>query len=1051
MKKTLHEKRGRVFLLFLFFAIYCNVTIAQDRQVTGKVIDAKTNETIIGASVKVKGSKTGATTDVNGAFRLNAPDGAILQINYIGYSAVEIAANFNNPMIIKLSEDNNLLQEVVVNVGYGTQKKATLTGSVATVDAKAFQEKGSLASPLQALQGQVPGVIITRSSSAPGDESWSMKLRGAVSVNGTEALVIIDGIAMDSQRELRLLNPSDIDNISFLEDGAAAIYGSRAAGGVVLVTTKKGKKGKTVVNYNGSYTRKEVGLQPRLMSLDEWANGVIRARTNDGFGAEDVWIRYANLALANRGGYIDLSKNANPITGAFTDVTDYVFLDNNWSDVLWGGANSTQNDLSVSGGNEKSTYRLSLGYLNDDGVLKFGNNTNKRYNLRLTNDFQVSDRLSIESVIAYSRQNQVSPTMLGSSLGQAYPQPGLPTSSVNGKPYAWGGQYTPNWFAELGGDNKLKVSSINISETIKYKIFKDLQFISNLGYNTSAANRDIQQNSIEWYSYSGGLVPSRVNPTPTGSYFQESNAQTDFYSVFGSLQYTKTIKQNHNLKAMVGAQYEYKAYDFTSARVTDINSSLSVLSGVGTQTTGKEKWEEAIGAYLGRFNYDYKSKYLLEVQGRYDGSSKFLRVNRWNGFYGGSVGWRISEEDLVKKLDIFNELKLRASYGIVGNPASISRYDGQPLYNTSSGTGAYLGAGKVSTITTDGRLVSYERTWERIHNYNLGLDFAVLRNKLSGTVEVFKKENNNMLITQTYSAPLGATAPEQNLGKFKGSGYNGVLNWADKIGNVTYRIGGVITYAKNRIIDLGVGSAIESGFKDKVQGYPLNSIFGLVYDGRIQSEEQRLAYLDKYNVGNGIGLSSAIKLGDNMYKDANGDGKLDINDLTYLGTDDPQLSYSFNAGAEFKGFDFSVTFQGAGERTTFRNDVNWRIPFRSVYLNTTNQSVGDNWTPENTGAHFPRYSTDGAINTYNYQASSWSVENGSYLRLKYVSLGYNLPHALVNKTKAFTKLRLYVTGSDLWEITKINDGWDPEATRTVTTFQRYPFNRFYTVGVQASF
>lgn len=1055
MKKSLHLRRGNVILILFLFIVYCNPLFAQQSLVTGKVIDAKTNEAIIGAAVKVKGTQNGVTTDVNGAFRLNAPTSAVLQVSYIGYLPFEIAVSAS-PMTIKIAEDDVMLGEVVV-VGYGTQKKETLTGSVTKVDAQAFQDKGSLASPLQALQGQVPGVIITRSSSAPGDESWSMKLRGAVSATATEPLVIIDGIAASSFRELRLLNPSDIDNISFLKDAAAAIYGSRAAGGVVLVTTKKAKTGKTAIEYNGSYTRKFVGLQPRLMSMDQWANGVIEARTNDGFGADDVWIKYANLALANKGGYLDASDiNNQPIQGAFNDVKDFVFLDNNWTDILWGGANSQQHDIGVSGRTEKSGYRFSLGYTNDDGVLKYGNNTNKRYNVRLNNDFKVSDKISFESFISYNRQDQVSPTMLGNIANQGYPQPGLPAQTLTGKAYAWGGQYTPNSFGIYGGDNKLNVSAINISETFNYQIYKDLKFVTNLGYNNSTATRDVKQNSIEWYNYEGDLLV-QTNPTQAKSSYQKTFAKTDFYSATAYLNYNKTIAGNHNVGATLGTQYERNEFDSNGYTVVDINSSLSAVNGNGAITPilgdpdDGYKHHNGLGSYFGRFNYNYKSKYLLEANARYDGSSKFLRNNRWNFFYGFSTGWRLSEENFIRDLGFFNELKLRASYGIVGNQNGINIYDGQQLYVPVTGSGAYLGNGKVNIVTTNGRLVSFDRTWERIHNYNIALDFGLLNNRLSGTAEWFIKKNNNMFLNQAYPAVLGAAAPTANIGEFEGKGWEGILNWTDKIGDFSYNIGGAVTYAKNNLIDFGGKNVTGQGFNGAVEGYPLNSIFGLKYAGRIQTAEQAQTYLDKYNVGNGIGLTNKIGVGDNMYEDVNGDGILNTKDLIYLGTDDPQLSYSVNAGASFKNFDFSVIFQGAGERTTFRNDVNWRIPFRSVYLNTTDQSVGNHWSPQTPDGHFARYSTDGSVNNYNYQASSWSVENGAYLRLKNVVLGYTLPQAFITRTKAFSRLRVYVAGQDLWEISHINDGWDPEATRTVSANQRYPFNRFFTAGINATF
>lgn len=1046
-----YASSGFLLLLLQFFSVTVS---AQEKKLSGTVIDTE-GGALPGVSVQVKNTKSGTVTSAEGKFSISVPSGTsnpVLVFSFIGYTKKEIEVGSQTSFNVTLQGLDNDLTEVIV-VGYGTQKKETLTGSVATVNAKVFENRGALASPLQALQGQVPGAIITRSSGAPGDESWAIKLRGAVSVKSVEPLVIIDGIAYDSFRELRLINPSDIESISFLKDAAAAIYGSRAAGGVMLVTTKKAKSGKAVVEFGSLYSFKKTGLQPRLMSMDEWASGVIDARTNDGFGENDVWIRYANLALQNKGGYIDTrDPNNAPIPSAFTDVKDFVFLDNNWTDILWGGGASTQNDLSISGRTEKSGYRLSAGYLFDEGTLRWGNNTNKRYNFRLNHDFKVSDRLTIESVISYSNQNQVVPTMIGNVLGQGYPQPGFPSATLTGKPYAWGGQYTPNWFAELGGDNQLKVRSTNISENFKFKVSNALEWVTTLGLNVNNALRDMQQNSIDWYNYKGDLLV-QSNPNQASSYYQKSTAATNFYSASTYLNYNKTFKGLHNFSATLGGQYEFNDYDYYFSKVLDINTTLSTINGSGIVTTGATRNQYAMGSYFSRLNYNYKGKYLFELNGRYDGSSKFARQNRWNLFYGFSGGWRLGEESFIKDLKIFDELKLRASYGVVGNQTGIDLYDGVQLYTQSSGSGAYLGTGKVTYVSTNGKLVSYDRTWERINNYNLAIDFTLLKNRLSGTVEYFLKKNNNMFLSAQYPAVLGATAPEANIGKFRGNGYEATLNWNDKKGDFSYSIGGVFTFAENKLVDFGGANVISAGGRvAALQGFPLNSIVGLEYDGKIQNEEQRDAYFAKYLVGNTIGLTNAIRVGDNMYKDSNGDGKLTYDDLVYLGTDDPKISYSFNLGGSYKGFDCAIIFQGATARTIFRDDVNWRQPFRSVYLNTTNQSVNDHWTPENTTAFFPKYSTNGVINTYNYQASSWSVENGAYLRLKNIVIGYTLPESVIKKTKAFSKLRVYVAGQDLWETTKINDGWDPEATRTVTSgIQRYPFSRSVTVGLNAAF
>jgi len=456
-------------------------------------------------------------------------------------------------------------------------------------------------------------------------------------------------------------------------------------------------------------------------------------------------------------------------------------------------------------------------------------------------------------------------------------------------------------------------------------------------------------------------------------------------------------------------------------------------------------------SYYSRLNYNFKDKYLLEGLLRYDGSSRF-KTNRWAMFWGASAGWRITEEAFMKVQAVFDDLKLRASYGVVGNQSGIDRYEGQQLYNFTSQSGALLGDGKATVINTNGKIASSGRSWERIHNYNLGVDFTVLESRLSGSVDIFQKKNNNMLITITYPGILGDNAGYSNSGKFESHGIEGVLGWQDKIGEVGYHIGGTFTLYDNELTDIGATSVLTAGFRGQQQGYALNSVFGYKYIGKVQTEEQRQEYLAKYLVGNAIGLTDALRLGDNMYEDSNSDGILDYNDLHWLGSDDPKVSYSFNLGVNWNNFDLSVIFQGAAKRTIFRSqDNSWTVPMRSAYLNATNQSVGNVWSPETPDARYPSYTNNSTINNYNYLASSWTVEDGSYLRLKNVTLGYNIPKMILNKTKAIESCRLYLTGVDLWETTKIHDGWDPEASRGVSGVGRYPFVRTATFGLNLTF
>lgn len=596
----------------------------------------------------------------------------------------------------------------------------------------------------------------------------------------------------------------------------------------------------------------------------------------------------------------------------------------------------------------------------------------------------------------------------------------------------------------------------------KYTFNEHFNAVATLGYNTNNATRDIQRTSIDWYNYAG-TKKVMTNPQQEESNYIKSNSQTDLYTLNAYANWSQTFADKHDIAVMLGTQYSFKEYDYTTTKAKNILPSLDIINGIGEVTLvndnnkGPEKWQEALLSYFARVNYDYLSKYLLEGNFRYDGSSKFQPENRWAFFWGVSAGWRLSEEALIKNLNIFDDLKLRVSYGTVGNQGGIDRYDGIQLYNFNQNKGALIGGEKISYIDTNGKLLSMDREWETIQNYNVGLDFGLFGNRLKGTAELFWKVCENMLIDVSYPATLGDKAPTANVGSFKANGFEGNLNWSDKIGKVGYSIGGTFTYTTNILTDNGGSATITDGVRSDREGYPLNSVFGLKYAGKIRNEEQLEKYLYRYTGNNTIDMPTNLRLGDNMYEDVNGDGKLTEEDYVYLGTDDPKISFSFNGGLNWNGFDFSVVFQGVGERTIWRtgssnksNDA-WRIPVMKPHLNSPNFSVGDVWSPENPGAYYPTYTNVDQINTYNYRCSSWSVENGNYLRLKNISLGYTFPAKWLEKTKFLTYARVYVTGSDLWETSKIRDGWDPEASREVTAYGRYPFTRNVTFGLNLTF
>ena len=1069
----------------------------QQNKITGTVVGMD-GKPIAGVNVVVTGTTQGTITDISGKYSIYVPQGSSsLTFSFISMTPQVINIGTLTEINVTMAESAIGLDEIVV-VGYGTQKRVSLTGSVGTVSDQTFRDRGPVASPLASLQGQVAGVTVTRNSGQPGRESWNFLIRGNSSVNGADPLIIVDGLTLPNTTALNSFNPADIDNISFLKDAAAAsIYGARAAGGVVIITTKRAKFG-TVIEYNGSVSRKMIGLQPTLVDINRWGAEVVESRTTDGFDNTDLWVKYGLLTqdvVAKNIKWLNLADANNELialglspAGFFTDVKDFVFYPETMQDYMWGDATSTEHQLSISSKGEKSGYRISLGYLNDGSLLKIGSNSNKRYNVRLTHDYQFSEKLKLESNVSFERTDIIQPSNIGEVLNNGI-QPGLPASGVGltGKPYLWGSGIDnagKTSLANLGGNLIESDNRLNINFNLTYNLTKDLKAVGTAGYYYSDGDYRTQENAIAWYDYSGTINLAILSPSGTGrSFYQRSNARESYYNFNAYLEYNKTFNNDHEVKGMVGTQYERDEFNAFFSKTLDIvpgvSPSLSLSYGdPTTKSVAESQNHYALGGYFGRLNYAYKNKYLLEVDGRYDGSSKFDIQNRWKFFYGFSGGWRITQEEFMQNIKFLNNLKLKASLGNVGNQSGIGLYDYITQLNLGYSTGPassgypILGTAPAIRITPGG-LVALDRTWERVQTINIGLDFGVLSNRLNGSFELFRKTNKNMLIARTYPSVLGATAPAGNNGELETKGLDFSLNWSDKIGDITYHIGGNLSTYQTNLKSFGgqtVISTANRGLNAAVEGYPINEFFGLVYAGRIQTQDQLDAYR-AFIPGNNIGMPSGaptaqangrLALGDNMYKDLNGDGKITFpEDAIDLGSYDPKMTYSFNAGLEWKGFDFSMIFQGIGKRVIIR-DGNWRAPAQVIYQSQNAAFIDKWWTPERTDAPLPRISTTGTINNYNYFPSDWVTENGAFLRLKNLVLGYTLPQKISRLIK-LEKVRVYFSGNDLWEVSHIKDGWDPEASRNVintgdpnnnnqSTFSgRYPFYRLLTFGINLTF
>jgi TonB-linked SusC/RagA family outer membrane protein len=786
------------------------------------------------------------------------------------------------------------------------------------------------------------------------------------------------------------------------------------------------------------------------------------------------------------------TPSSNPINPGFGDVKDLTFFNTNYADLLWHNSSSTQQNISVAGRTEKAGYRLSLGYMGDGSLLAWGQNSNKRYNVRLTNDFKPIERLKIETNISLDKNDIVQPSNTG-YLSQ-YQQPGFPVQTKNGMAYAWGTQYSANWLAALGGENKEYNTRIFSTLKSTFDFTRNFRFVGQGSYNWNITDNKVESKSINWWNYAG-TIQAPDNPTQQNSSYQRQLIKDPYYNLNGYFDYQNKFNGIHTVGVTAGGNYERDEFDSYTARTTYLasNNIPSLNLGIGdntTKTVTESMNHYAIGSFFSRFNYGFKNKYLFEANLRYDGSSKFDISNRWKAFYGFSGAWRISDESFMQKQKLFNDLKLRASWGEAGNQNGISLYDYIQLLNVSATGGAtssgfpIIGSSPAVLVSPTSGLVSLNRSWETVRTTNFGTDFTLLQNKLNGSFDYFIKNNLNMLLPQTLPAVLGATPPTANLGHLRTWGWETAIQWRDHIGNFNYHLGGSLTDNQNKLVDLKGSKIITPGYNNAVEGYAIGTYFGLKYAGRIQDQKtaddinaifagNQISMPAKTINSSGVITTPGVRPGDNYYLDVNGDGKFTIpGDLVPLGTDAPRYTFSFNLGADWNGFDISAIFQGVGKRTILRGynfnsstglisfGDNWAVPFSSIFQGQPNYWWGQTWTTDNPGAYYPRLSAaqnaNGNENLYNYYPSTWSAQNGAYIRLKNLVIGYTLPQHLLTRS-GIQKLRVYFSGNDLWELTHIHDGWDPEATKDIgrvnsaSAFQRYPFYRLLTAGVNVTF
>lgn len=1008
-------------------------------RITGKVTDTN-GEPIIGANVSTKGTTLGTITDINGSFLLDVPSETVISISYIGYLTQEVKVKQQTSLNIVLKEDTQALEEVVV-VGYGTVKRANLGGAVATADAKAFEAR-PVQNAVTALQGEVPGLTITRSGGgAPGAET-TMKIRDVSSINGGTPLVLIDG----AEGDINLINPSDIENVSVLKDGTAAIYGARASDGVVLITTKSGKRNqKTTVSFDAYYSVKTPALLKKTASLLQHAEMALEITD----GSFPIEYTKEDLEL--------IRQNSDQILtgvewGRWGNIYPKFFKNQDWNDIVIGNGNMQNYNVNISGGGERYSYLVSLGHQREEGLPKFGKDLNKRYFVRAKSSIEIFKNLTYDLNLAYEASNRDYSSGLteGQNIWELIykTRSWAPLRNPAGNFYTFEGFDNPAQVLEEGGMASKTTGNVTVNNQLRWNVIDGLDLVGQAVIRKYDFDENVTNKIV--YSRNWEDVNHRTARTPNNAERRYSKTLSKNFTLYAD--YKKNFNDLHDLSVMVGTSHESQNYDkFTAKRINfDQQENMSLqLGGSENQSAWSEGNAWTINSFFSRVNYTFKNRYIIEGTLRADGSSRFDPDHRWGYFPGVNAAWRLGEEGFMKNLNLFDDLKVRASYGEMGNQSGIGLYDYIQLISLSSDYYPF-GGGTKGQMAKSGNIVSTSRTWETIQTTNIGLDFATLKNRLYGSFDYFWKENKNMLIPKTYPSMLGADAPSTNSGHLSIRGWEVVLGWRDQINDFSYSVRFNLSDARNQVVERVGSNLIKLGLNETPTDYPLNSFFGYEFDGIIQNEQELKDYIARFPNG---GIPGDLSVGDAKYKDLDGDGKLSVlgdgkegsGDVKYLGDKNPRYNFGMNLSAAYKGFDFSAFIQGVGRRTMFLEDVANK-PMAEAWFQSAAYWYGKTWTAERTDAQYPAI-TSTSKRGYNYYYSTNTKHNVGYARLKNLQLGYTIPSSVTAKI-GLQKLRVYFSGEDLFEIHNTPGGWDPEEDGKITS---YPFARNYSFGVNVVF
>lgn len=1015
------------------------VEVVDHRQITGIVTDRK-GEPIAGATVQImEDTRKIVATGPDGDFTMtDVPDACTLKVSYVGYMPQEVKVlSGTDNYVVRMRVNRTMLDEVVV-VGYATQKKVDLTGAVSSVSVDALADR-PLTNATNALAGLAAGLTVTNSGgNTPGYESQSILVRGQGTLNNSAPLVVVDGMTGIALSDI---NPQDIENISVLKDAAsAAIYGSRAANGVILVTTRHGAERAPRVTYSGNVSFETVAK--RLNLVTDYAD--FMEIQNAGLIVNGQAPRFSQ-------GKIDEWRN-----DAGQNPTIYPNTD--WQDHIYRNPSVVQNhNLSVTGGSKTVQYNLSVGYVNNPGMIYYTDY--KRYQLRTNVDVNIKPWLSVGvNLFGYIDKNNPSSenaaaggdVIFGSGAFNTVPGMTLydPATGLYGgiqnpeeENVSNFNPYRRQWFYKTEYPTKTKRSVTKLYARVMP--VKGLTIQGSFFYNYWERNIEHHLTDRDLFRFTPeGPVLIRAGVVRT--YIRRYNYKNTFRSSELTARYDFNVGRM-SASVFAGMSQEYNKYDHDYYIKYDlVDPSLGAIdAGMtnGSITGNYDEW--AMRSYFGRLNLSWADKYLFEANLRADGSSKFAPGKRWGYFPSVSAGWRISEENFLRNsASWLNQLKLRVSYGSLGNNATSSYYMYQSLFATAN----YVLNGSIAGGLAQSVLANPELTWEKTYMTNVGIDYAMFNNRLSGSVDIYNKDTKGILIS--LPAPLEhgtSTVPNQNAGEVNNRGFEIDIRWNDRIGKVSYNVGFNMAFVTNKVTRFQGDVSSISGVYKTQEGRPANQLYVITVD-RIVRDQADLDYVQSL-VDRDPGYFATYQrpeLGDFLYRDANGDGKLDTNDRVEIGHGTvPRLTYGASLGLSWNNFDFSMLFQGVGNHQVYYNNQAFR--FVTVMGQSLIKDITDNaWTPDNPyESIYPvlRNSANGKNNI----ASDAFVHNAAYFRCKNIQLGYTVPRKITKKFFV-ENLKVYTSIDNLFTITSF-PGLDPEVGANVG----YPAVRQYSVGVNVSF